>query len=286
MAKHYLGTTFDIHGGGMDLIFPHHENEMAQSCAATGQEFARTWVHNGFVQFNQEKMSKSVGNFFTIREVFEKCGQRYGWNPKVAGEVLRYFLLATHYRSPLEFSESGLVESKKALDNIYDLFLRLGEQTADSGTGDPIAEDAMSQFTLKFHQAMDDDLNTPAAIAEFQRLRAELNKSLESGLSKTVSIKAREAYRDVGRILGLFDMPARGWQFVAPQTADNLSIDMSKAAYVTKMLTDTDIELCLKDRNEARRNKDFKRADDIRHSLLQQGITIEDRPDGTSRWKR
>ena len=121
MAMKHLGETFDIHGGGADLIFPHHENEIAQSCAASGKEFARYWLHNGFVQINQEKMSKSLGNFFTIREIFEKSE----WPQNITGEILRYFLLTTHYRSPLDFSDQGLREAKYALDGLYDLFNRL-----------------------------------------------------------------------------------------------------------------------------------------------------------------
>src|SRR6185295_4353103 len=132
MSIRHLGETFDIHGGGMDLIFPHHENEIAQSSAATGKEFALYWVHNGFVEINKEKMSKSLGNFFTIREVFERSGCR----ELVTAEALRYFLLATHYRSPLDFSDLGLQEGKRALDGLYDLFLRLEEGASIEGTGD------------------------------------------------------------------------------------------------------------------------------------------------------
>lgn len=269
----------------MDLIFPHHENEIAQSCAATEREFARMWVHNGFVQINQEKMSKSLGNFFTIREIFEKCGN-YGWNAHVTAEVLRYFLLATHYRSPLDFSDSGLVDAKRALDNVYDLFLRLEEQVAENGSGDKMVGGAIERLKAGFHHAMDDDLNTPMALAELQRLRTELNKAVDAGLSKTTSIEAREAYRAFGLVLGLFDVPTREWQFAAPQGGDSLSIGLGEAANVKDIISDTDIERRLKERSEARRNKDFKRADAIRQSLLRQGITIEDRPDGTSRWKR
>ena len=123
MSMKHLGETFDIHGGGMDLIFPHHENEIAQSCGATGKEFARYWIHNGFVQINQEKMSKSLGNFFTIREIFEKV--KNGLRQKT-GEMLRYFLLGTHYRSPLDFSDKSLEEAKNALDGFYDLVQATG----------------------------------------------------------------------------------------------------------------------------------------------------------------
>src|SRR5437868_6400560 len=123
MSMRYLGETFDIHGGGMDLIFPHHENEIAQSSGATGKAFARYWIHNGFVQINQEKMSKSLGNFFTIREIFENSK----WSQDVTGEILRYFLLSTHYHGPLDFSDQALEEAKQALEGFYGLFNRLRE---------------------------------------------------------------------------------------------------------------------------------------------------------------
>ena len=139
MSLRHLGNTFDIHGGGMDLIFPHHENEIAQSCGATGIEFARYWIHNGFVQINHEKMSKSLGNFFTIREIFEKSE----WPEAETGEMLRYLLLATHYRGPLEFSDQSLKEAKHAVDGFYNLFKKLAEPAstglADRDLRDPIA---------------------------------------------------------------------------------------------------------------------------------------------------
>jgi cysteinyl-tRNA synthetase len=284
MSMRHLGMTFDIHGGGMDLIFPHHENEIAQSCSATGREFARMWVHNGFVQINHEKMSKSLGNFFTIREIFEKCGH-YGWNTHVTAEVLRYFLLATHYRSPLDFSDSGLVDAKRALDNLYDLFLRLEEQVEEHDPGDKLVGDAVERFKLGFHQAMDDDLNTPLALAEFQRLRAELNRAGETGLSKTTASEARETYRAVGHVLGLFDVPTREWQFSKSGSAAFTGLVETKQEAAPSIAAN-EIEQLLAERGEARKKKDFRRADAIRQSLLQQGITIEDRPDGTSRWKR
>src|SRR5207249_11067182 len=136
MSMKHLGKTFDIHGGGADLIFPYHENEIAQSCAATGKEFARYWIHNGFVQVNQEKMSKSLGNFFTVREVFEKWNMQWRYKDQVIAETLRYFLLTTHYRSPLDFSDQGLQEAKRALDGFYGLFQRLEEITTESGPTD------------------------------------------------------------------------------------------------------------------------------------------------------
>ncbi|HET6674906.1 MAG TPA: cysteine--tRNA ligase [Nitrospiraceae bacterium] len=282
MAMRHLGPTLDIHGGGMDLIFPHHENEIAQSCAATEQEFARMWVHNGFVQINQEKMSKSVGNFFTIREIFEKCEQ-YGWKDLVTAEVLRYFLLATHYKGPLDFSDSGLFDAKRALDNFYDLFLRLEEQCATQEAGDRAVAAAIERFHGGFDHAMDDDLNTPVALAELQRFRTEVNRGIETGLSKDVSVQAREAYHRVGRIVGLFDVPTREWQFTK-NVSQTLPVEARQG--IMADIAPAEIEGLLAERREARRKKNFKRADDIRQALLQQGITIEDRPDGTSRWKR
>jgi cysteinyl-tRNA synthetase len=284
MSMRHLGTTFDVHGGGMDLIFPHHENEIAQSCAATGREFARMWVHNGFVQVNQEKMSKSLGNFFTIREILQKC-EHHGWTGQVTGEVLRYFLLATHYRSPLDFSDAGVMDAKRALDNLYDLFLRLEEQTGESGPGDGIVTSVIERFKTGFHQALDDDLNTPAALAEFQRLRTELNKGIEAGLSRNMSIEAREVYRTFGRVLGLFDLATGEWQFTKSGAAALTGAVELRQAVVAGLAAEH-IEQLIAERRDARQRKDFKRADEIRQSLLQQGITIEDRPDGTSRWKR
>ena len=284
MAMRHLGSTLDIHGGGMDLIFPHHENEMAQSCAATEREFARMWVHNGFVEINQEKMSKSVGNFFTIREIFERCAQ-YGWKSRVTAEVLRYFLLATHYKSPLDFSDSGLFDAKRALDNVYDLFLRIEEQTAKEGLGDHAVVKAIERFHAGFDRAMDDDLNTSVALAEFQRLRTEVNKGIETGLSERRSVEVRDAYRTVGCIVGLFDVPTKEWQFTKTVSATVSPLVEARQGIATE-LAPAEIEAMLTERREARKKKDFKRADNIRDSLLQQGITIEDRPDGTSRWKR
>jgi cysteinyl-tRNA synthetase len=285
MSIRHLGETFDIHGGGMDLIFPHHENEIAQSCAATGKEFARYWVHNGFVQINQEKMSKSLGNFFTIREIFEKW--RKHWreaSPEedpLTAEVLRYFLLATHYRSPLDFSDQGLEEARRALNGFYGLFQRLGESSLNVGPADGLLSPLLDRVEESFRRAMDDDFNTPVAIAEFQGLRGELNKLLETGLSRTACEKACETFRRVGLVLGIFQLPAQDWQF-------NLSMGAAQrvASDIAAGLSDAAIEDLIRQRNEARKKKDFAKADAIRAELAAQGIIIEDRPDGTSRWKR
>jgi cysteinyl-tRNA synthetase len=271
MSMEHLGESFDIHGGGEDLIFPHHDCEIAQSEAATDKPFVRYWIHNGFVTINQEKMSKSLGNFFTVREIFEKSP----YPVQRTAEALRYFLLATHYRSPLDFSDDGLWEAKRAVDRFYDLFQRLDESTAPKGQGDGLLPAVLDRFGEAFRQAMDDDFNTPAAIAQLQVLRAEVNKLMETGLSKQACENAREEFRSLGRVLGLLQLDWREWfgTVVQPQTADGV-------------ITGEEVTVRLVERTEARRRKDFKKADEIRTELESLGITIEDRPDGTSRWKR
>jgi len=286
MSMKHLGATFDIHGGGADLIFPHHENEIAQSCAATGKEFARYWVHNGFVQINQEKMSKSLGNFFTIGEIFEK----WGYREKTTAEVLRYFLLATHYRSPLDFSDQGLQEAKRALDGFYGLFKRLDESSSEEGAGDAQLQPSVEELGQRFRQAMDDDFNTPAAIAQFQRFRSDVNRLLEAGLSRKARDHARKAFRSVGGVVVLFQLPVKEWEFnplnISIKVVDKVQIGLKETATVKIVLTATDIEAKITERNEARKRKDFTKADEIRKFLAGHGITLEDRPDGTSRWKR
>ena len=300
MSMKHLGETFDIHGGGMDLIFPHHENEIAQSCGATGKEFAHYWIHNGFVQINQEKMSKSLGNFFTIREIFEKSK----WPEVETGEMLRYFLLGTHYRSPLDFSDQSLLETKNAANGFYDLFTRLKE-SEERATADKDLMEAIERCRVAFRDAMDDDFNTPVAIAELQRLKSEVNKLLGQGLSTEARKIARDEFRSFGNNLGLFQLEK--WQFgqIGQVTETDLAQpikvgDAAKAKTIGQVtetdtalpitvksaMTDVEIEKSLQERNEARKQKDFKKADEIRQFLASHGIVIEDKPDGTSRWKR
>ena len=277
MSMKHLGPTFDIHGGGEDLIFPHHENEIAQSSGASGQPFAQYWVHNGFVRINQEKMSKSLGNYFTIREIFEKSR----WPEAVTGEMLRYFLLSTHYRSPVDFSDQSLEEAKRALDGFYDLFQRLEESSRSSSTAYGMLVGERQKLVSSVEQGMDDDFNSPAALAALQVFRGQVNRMLESGLSRQGYLDACEGFRSVGRVLGLFQLS--DWQF---NPADRLTAGVEEKTGVGPVMTETDIEVKLAERNEARCRKNFKRADEIRAELASLGITIEDRPDGTSRWKR
>jgi cysteinyl-tRNA synthetase len=279
MSMRHLGETFDLHGGGMDLIFPHHENEIAQSSGATDQTLARYWLHNGFVQINREKMSKSLGNFFTIREVFEK----WAYPEHVTAEALRYFLVATHYRSPLDFSDQALQEAKRALDGLYGLFQRL-EEASSNGRSDPSLKEALDRTEEGFRQAMDDDLNTPAALAHLQKLRAEVNAMLASGLSSHGRTEALKRFRKLGHVLGLLQVSTEDWEF--QERAVGTLSSAAAASRGRQPVSDAEIQRQLEERNAARQRKDFARADAIRAALAVQGITIEDRPDGTSRWKR
>jgi cysteinyl-tRNA synthetase len=252
----------------MDLIFPHHENEIAQSCGATGKEFARYWIHNGFVQINKEKMSKSLGNFFTIREIFEKSE----WPEEVTGEILRYFLLSIHYHGPLDFSDQALKEAKQALDGFYDLFNRLSEAGQGSTDTNGDLQLAIGFAKETFNRGMDDDFNTPVALAAFQQLRGEINTLIRRGISTEVRKEAREEFRSLGRVFGLFQLDR--WQF-------NLNVGREAG-----FSSDLEVQKMVDERTAAKKAKDFKRADAIRQALTAQGIIIEDKPDGTSRWKR
>jgi len=273
MSIKHLGETFDIHGGGQDLIFPHHENEIAQSCAATGKEFARYWIHNGFVTVDSEKMSKSLGNFFTIKEIFEK----FPAPEKVTAEVVRYFLLLTHYRSPIDFSDVALLQAWSGLNNFYDLFERLNELTSEKGPMDAEVKREKESFRSFFEQAMDEDFNTPEALGALQRFRSTVNKLLTGGLSASAGRGALAAFRKYGKVLGLLQV--KDWQF-SPK------IEIRPAAPTFVILADDEIERKIAARLEARLKKDWAQADAIRKYLADHGIILEDRPDGTTRWKR
>jgi cysteinyl-tRNA synthetase len=264
MSSALLGETFDIHGGGMDLIFPHHENEIAQSEAANGKTFARYFLHNGFVNINNEKMSKSLGNFFTIREVLEKFPP----------EVVRFFLLSTHYRSPLDFSDAALSDARVSLTRFANLFARLSRFPRETRTPSEVegrALDVLStQVEPAFREAMDDDFNTAGAIGHLFTGLPALNAAADAadaaagGLSASWLDAVDAYFRRLGGVLGLFeDGLAWGARFLGGgETAD---------AEVLRLVTE---------RTMARKNKDFARADAIRDQLAALGFTVQDTPQG------
>ncbi len=286
MAMAHLGRTIDLHGGGQDLTFPHHENEIAQSEGYTGVEFARCWVHNGFVTINEEKMSKSLGNFFTIREILEKSP----WDRAVTAEALRYLLLGTHYRSPIDFSDEALRGAKAALDGFYDLLGRLREPEGKSerGEGNPIARAVLERFDEEFAAAMDDDLNTAQALGVFHHARAEFNRALGKGVSADTAREAEAALIHHGRILGLDFHATRRGQIHTGEgrlVASRATIE-GTGTVVGGAMSDAEVARLVDARNAARARKAWAEADAIRKQLADAGVIIEDRPDGTTRVKR
>jgi cysteinyl-tRNA synthetase len=286
MAMAHLGRTIDLHGGGQDLTFPHHENEIAQSEGYTGVEFARCWVHNGFVTINEEKMSKSLGNFFTIREILEKST----WDRAVTAEALRYLLLGTHYRSPIDFSDEALRGAKAALDGFYDLLGRLREPEGKSerGAGNPIARAVLERFDGQFAAAMDDDLNTAQALGVFHHARAEFNRALGKGISADTAREAEAALIHHGRILGLDFHATRRGQIHTGEgrlVASRATIE-GTGTVVGGAMSDAEVARLVDARNAARACKAWAEADAIRKQLADAGVILEDRPDGTTRVKR
>jgi cysteinyl-tRNA synthetase len=249
MSIHALGEEFDIHGGGQDLQFPHHENEIAQSCCATDKGFARLWMHNGFVRVDDEKMSKSLDNFFTVREVLKK------FQP----EVIRFFILSSHYRSQLNYSDIHLEEAKASLEGLY-IALRDVPATDD----DCINE----SFINRFNEVMDDDFNTPKAFALLHELAREINRASDKSSEEVA--KLVNTLRYIGSLLGLLQSdPAEYLQSGAGEVG----------------LSNEEIDDLIKQRKEARKNKDFAESDRIRDLLSNKGIALEDNAEGTI-WRR
>ncbi|HTN43660.1 MAG TPA: cysteine--tRNA ligase [Nitrospiria bacterium] len=291
MSMKLLGISFDIHGGGMDLIFPHHENEIAQSEGATGETLARYWVHNGFVNVNREKMSKSLGNFFTIQEIFEKSP----WPEPVTAEVLRYFLLSTHYRSPIDFSDEALQSAKAGLDNFYTMFQKLEEQTETASR--PLERKlgaALKAFPKRFEAAMDDDFNSAIAIGEMQQLRAVVNAVLARGISRSSSQAVMKLFRKYGGLVGLFQVPLINWRFDVKAAAISHAEAHASGTSSAKAISESrgsdefekEINQLVIAREEARKKKNWAEADRIRDELARKGVVLEDRPDGTTRVRR
>ncbi len=300
MAIKHLGETIDIHGGGKDLIFPHHENEIAQSEAYTDKEFSRCWIHHGFVTIDQEKMSKSLGNFFTVKEIFEKSSR---FSEEITAEVIRFYLLSTHYRSPIDFSDYSLGVAKKGLDNLYTLFQKLEELRSQQGLNGDTEEGEwsrfLSEFETEFDAAMDDDFNTAKAISVLQALRAEVNIRISKGGTLNL-FGIMSLFKVCGGVLGLFQVSPSKWSFkeCLPTVSKSVGIQcesLKKVESVTtgalelssdKVLSEEKIQALITEREEARRNKDWAKSDTIRDQLVESGIVIEDRPDGTTRVKR
>lgn len=250
MSKKYIGDVIDIHAGGEDLIFPHHENEIAQSEAANGTEFARYWMHNGFLKINNEKMSKSLGNFFTVREIAEKYPL----------QVIRFFMLSAHYRSPLNFSAELVDASKNGLERILTAVDRLKSINGIDGDVDKSVADEMDAFVKKYEDAMDDDLNTADAISVIFELVKYANVNVTEESSKAT----------VELVLNTIE-----------KLCDILGIITEKK----EEILDSDIEALIEERQAARKAKNFARADEIRDQLSSMGIILEDTREGV-KWKR
>jgi cysteinyl-tRNA synthetase len=266
MSLDILGPSFDIHGGGMDLKFPHHENEIAQSCAATGEGFARLWMHNGFVNVDDEKMSKSLGNFFRIRDVLGEPGAT---GPQIVRhpEVLRYFLLSSQYRGPINYSLVQIEQADAALERLY---------TALRGVV-PAAANDKSKASLQFEAAMDDDFNTPQALAALQLLATELNRSKSAG-DPTAGTFAAELLA-LGRVFGVLELDPEAFLRMPKRTPVSAATNLDA-------LTPADIDHLVEQRRAARKAKNFRESDRIRDELKASGIELEDKPDGTTSWRR
>jgi cysteinyl-tRNA synthetase len=251
MSTSLLGGYFDLHGGGEDLKFPHHENEIAQSCAACDTPFVHVWMHNGFVRVNDEKMSKSLGNFFTVRDVLKTLRDP---------EVLRFFLLSSHYRGPINYSLAQLEQADETLLGLY----RALNDTAQAGTAQP-------EWPPEFRAAMDDDFNTPQALAAMQGTARELNQAKTAGDLPAVA-RGAAALRSMGALLGVLQQE--------PATY------LRRDARAPGGLADAEIEALLDARRAARAAKNFTESDRIRDQLTAAGILLEDKPGGVTQWRR
>jgi cysteinyl-tRNA synthetase len=265
MSTSLLGSYFDLHGGGEDLKFPHHENEIAQSCAACDTPFVHVWMHNGFVRVNDEKMSKSLGNFFTVREVLKTLRDP---------EVLRFFLLSSHYRGPINYSSVQLVQADETLLGLY-------RSLKDAGNPEPVepgpdqagpdqAATVDAEWLGRFRGAMDDDFNTPEALAALQGVARELNQAKAAG-NRPKAAQAAATLRAMGAVLG-----------VLQQDPDSYL----KRSVGEKTMSDNDIEALLAARQAARAAKNFAESDRIRQQLTAAGILLEDKVGGATQWRR
>ena len=253
MARRYLGETIDIHCGGQDLIFPHHENEIAQSECCNGVPFAHYWMHNGYINVDNKKMSKSLGNFFTVRDVAEK----YGYEP------IRYLMVSSHYRMPINYSVEIIEQCKASLERLYNcknnLEFAIENAAVAENDGDNALIEAYDKHRQKFISAMDDDLNTADAITVMFELAKDINTNITNTPSKKLAEESLKIFMELANVLGL------------------LYVD-------EKTSLDDEIEALIAQRNEARKNKDWATADKIRDKLKARHIVLEDTPQGV-KWK-
>jgi cysteinyl-tRNA synthetase len=254
MSVKELGEHFDIHGGGLDLKFPHHENEIAQTCGATGAKFAEIWMHNGFLNIDNEKMSKSLGNFFTTREVLAKIKHP---------EVLRFFLLSSHYRGPMNYSPDQLDQAEAGLNRLYTALRDVPEVG-----GELYSPSAATQV---FDAAMDDDFNTPEAIAALQGLARELNTASANPTSSHKAKLLAGELRALGGVLGILRVAPEQW---------------FRAGAAAGGLTDAEIDALIEARNVARKARNWPESDRIRDELAAAGVILEDKPGGVTSWRR
>jgi len=260
MSRRYLGQPFDLHGGGEDLVFPHHENEIAQSEGAAGKPFVRHWVHHAFVRINDEKMAKSLGNFLTIEETLKR----------VPAEAMRLFLVGTHYRSPLDFNDQGLGDAERACGRIHETVARLEDALGGAAVPSDGASATVQRFAGEFTAAMDDDLNTPRALGVlFDQIR-EINRALDAGERGDLAAHLR-VFGECAGVLGIVRRPAARY------------LEDAKSRHLqTSGIDPAEIERLIAERNAARKGRDFTRADAIRADLQARGIVLKDSADGTT----
>jgi cysteinyl-tRNA synthetase len=278
MSRRFLGETFDIHGGGEDLVFPHHENEIAQSVAATGKPLANYWMHNGFVKINSEKMSKSLGNIFPVQEILKR------YHP----EVLRLFMLQSHYRSPVDYSEESLTEARAGLIRCYTTLQLLKAHQAQLSSDVSVNSETRAEKTEKysnrfkslldkFNEAMDDDFNTAQALGHvFEMIRLTNNvlvgeKGIHASDKKMILAEARAVFDRFSTVLGVLE-----------DDPDEFFASDKKIELLKKDLNIDEIETLIRQREKARKEKDWAKADEIRKELAQRHITVKDSPNGTT----
>lgn len=271
MSKKYLGATFDIHGGGKDLVFPHHENEIAQSCGASGKPFANIWMHHGFVTIKDEKMSKSLGNFLTIRDVLKR------YDP----EELRLFIFSTQYRNPLDFTESALHDAQSGLERMYECLARLAAMASSGVTGgrSSLSEkdrQGLGQFESRFYEAMDNDFNTAQALAHLFDAVKLINKIVDklpdNPVREDIELLGEngDTLRTLAGVLGLLQQDPL---VISARRKEKILADLQ--------LTEAEIERLIQRRNQARAEKNWAASDEVRDILLGHGVVLKDGPGGT-----